>query len=150
MDKMDQATKKRVRTIYILLTGVFALFIIRVGYIQFIYQNDMVTFAQMEQNVQELNVPIIENVKRSFHVELNDYKEVTTDEIINNGKTDVGSLSLLNIVYSSCESGCVGRPAIFVKDASGYVFLKNKIGENILVEIKRTNDRWMKTTTQTR
>ncbi len=147
---MNQGTKKRVRTIYLLLTGVFALFIIRVGYIQFIYQNDLVTFAQMEQNAQELNIPIVENVKRSFNVELKGYTEVTTDEIINNGKSDVGSLSLLDIVYSSCQDGCVGRPAIFVKDDSGYVFYKNKTGENTLVEIKRTSDRWMKTTTHTR
>lgn len=139
---MNQRTKKRLRTIYILLTGVFALFIMRVGYIQFIYQNDIVTFAQMEQSAQELNEPVIEHVKKSFHVEIDTYTEVTTDEIISNGKVDIGSLSLLDIVYTSCQNGCVGRPAVFLQNQHGYVFYKDKTGENLLVEINRENDRW--------
>jgi phage host-nuclease inhibitor protein Gam len=141
--EMDLKSKNRVRILYIVLTGIFAIFIIRFGYMQFIYQNNIVTFAQMDQNVHELNAPIIEEVKKSFDVKIDDYTEVSTDEIINDGKTDVAALSLLDIVYSSCQKGCIGRPGIYLKDNNGYVFYKNSNGENLLIEIYKENNKWM-------
>lgn len=109
---------------------------------QLIYQNNIVTFAQMDQNVKDLNAPIIEEVKASFDVNLDNYNEVSTEDIINSGKTDVGSLSLLDIVYTSCQDGCYGRPAVYLQKSKGFVFYKNKDGEDTLAEIQRKNSRW--------
>lgn len=135
-------TKNRVRFIYMVLLGLMAIVLLRVGYIQFIYQKNIVTFAQIDQTAQELNIPIIEEVKKSFDVNLDGYQEESTDDIINTGKTDVSSLSLLDIVYTSCKEGCYGRPAVYLNEDKGYIFYKNNEGENTLVEIIRDNDRW--------
>ncbi|WP_147534734.1 hypothetical protein [Bacillus marasmi] len=142
MQDFQDQTKIRVRFIYMILFGLMAIILIRVGYMQLIYQKNIVTFAQIDQTAQELNIPIIEEVKKSFDVNLDRFREESTDDIINSGKTDVASLSLLDIVYTSCTDGCYGRPAVYLHENKGYIFYKNNKGENTLVEIKRYDERW--------
>lgn len=140
--EFENLTKIRVRLIYIILTSLMAIGLIRFGYMQLIYQKNIVTFAQIDQTAHELNRPIIDEVKNSFEVNLDGFQEESTDDIINSGKTDVASLSLLDIVYTSCKDGCYGRPAVYLHDDKGYIFYKNNDGENTLLEINRSGDRW--------
>ncbi|NMD70496.1 hypothetical protein HHO41_09350 [Bacillus sp. DNRA2] len=142
MRELENLTKIRVRFIYIILTSLMAIVLIRFGYMQLIYQKNIVTFVQIDQTAHELNRPIIDEVKNSFAVNLDGFKEESTDDIINSGKTDVASLSLLDIVYTSCKNGCYGRPAVYLHDDKGYIFYKNNDGENTLLEIIRSSDRW--------
>lgn len=135
-------TKTRMRFIYLVLIGFMSIILLRIGYMQFIYQQNIVTFAQIDQTVAELNVPILEEVKKRFDVNLDGYQQVLTDDIINSGKTDIASLSLLDIVYTSCKDGCYGRPSVYLHSEQGYVFFKNNEGKNTLLELKRNQDRW--------
>jgi hypothetical protein len=142
VQNMKFQTQKRIRLLAIFLTGMFVVFMIRIGYMQFLYKHDVVTFVQMDQNLRELNAPIIAEVQKSFGIDLEGYKRVTTDEMIEGGKTDIGALSLLDIVYSSCQEDCIGKPGVFLKKKNGYILFKKKSGENGLIEIARENSRW--------
>lgn len=134
--------QKRIRLFYLLLIGVFVIFLIRLGFIQFIYQNDIVTFAQMDQTVQELNASIIEEVKNSFEVDLENYSEVDVNDIINNGRKDISALSLLDLMSTSCQEGCIGQPTAYLQGDNGFLFFKKKNDENVLLELNKENDRW--------
>lgn len=109
---------------------------------QFIYKQDIVTFAQINQTVENLNAPIVEEVINSFEVDLTAFQEIKMEELTSLGKPDVTRLSLIDLLTDSCQDGCTGRPAIFVQEDLGYIFYKEASGENVLLEINKNNERW--------
>jgi hypothetical protein len=133
---------KRIRILSLLLIGIMVIFIIRLGIMQFIYQNDVVTFAQLDQTVRELNGPIIEEVKSSFDVNLKNFHEVNIDQVINSGNKDKSTLSLLDTMSTSCQEGCIGQPTAYLNETKGFLFYKNKDGDNFLLELKQENGIW--------
>lgn len=137
------------RIVLFLLIGAFAILMIRVGYMSFIYQNNIVTLAHIDQKAKVQNTVMIAEVKKSFDIQLDQFRELSTEEIILSGKTDVETLSLLDTISSACEQGCLGQPAIYLHEAKGFVFLKNSDEQNVLIGIKKQKDRWVQISTQT-
>jgi hypothetical protein len=132
----------RVRVLFFLFIGAFAILMLRVGYMNYIYQNNIVTFAQIDQKAKQQNNLMIEEVKNSFGVQLEQFREVNTEELILSGKTDAETLSLIDTVTTACEQGCIGQPVIYLHDSHGYIFLKNGSEQNVLVELKKQKDHW--------
>lgn len=143
MRELGVLSQHRIKILFLLLIGIFLIFLIRLGVMQVLYQNNIVTFAQLDQTVKELNIPIIQEVTESFDINLDRYSEVTKEQIINSGETDAGSLSLLDIMYSSCTDGCFGQPVAYIYQNKGYVFYRKENGDNILLDIKKDRDRWI-------
>ena len=66
----------------------------------------------------------------------------TKEQIINSGQTDEASLSLLDIMIQAAVK-VVSDSLLFTYTMNkGYVFYKTENGENILLEIRKENDRW--------
>jgi hypothetical protein len=122
---------------------------LRVGYMQFLYKEDVLTFASVEQAADELNRPLIEELKSQFNVSLDGFQEIEPKELMSDSKPRVGALSLLDIVTTSCQDGCVGRPAIFLKNAEGYMLFQTASGEHHLLTLIKQNGRWLINKTET-
>lgn len=133
---------ERMKFIRLLLISVFGLLLLRFGYMQIFYQQNVVSFAFVDQKANEENAKIIKEVKTKFNVNLDQFEEVDPEVLIYSGKSDVATVSLLDMLQKACQDGCIGQPAIYTRDEKGYVFLKNKQQENVLLKIAKFNDRW--------
>ena len=140
---------KRMRIVMLLLIGAFAILMIRVGYMSFIYQNNIVTLAHIDQKAKEQNNVMIAEIKDRFDIQLDQFREVSTEELILSGKTDVETLSLLDTITTACEQGCIGQPALYLHEAKGFVFLKNSEEQDVLIEIEKQKDHWVQISKQT-
>lgn len=142
MKSVSIQTRNRVYFLFLLLLGVLFLFMLRLGYMQFIYKQDILTFAYIEQALQSHNEPIINQVKTNFNVYLKHHQEITIEDLILNRKPDVSELSLIELLTNACQGGCTGRPALYVQTDHGYIFYKLENGEDVLLEINHEDGRW--------
>jgi hypothetical protein len=115
---------------------------LRMGYMKYIYQNDVLTFAQVQQTAIDLNEPIIEEVRKHFEVNLDGFQEYQMDQLITDGKPSVSVLSLVDLVTDACQEGCVGKPAIYLKNKEGFILYQQASGEHVLLTITKPLGRW--------
>ena len=142
LKQIGVTTRNRVYFCFLFGACVLALFMLRIGYMQFIYQKDVLTFAQVQQTAVDLNEPIIEEVKNHFEVNLDGYQEYQLDQLINDGKPSKSVLSLVDLATNACQEGCVGRPAIYLKNKEGFILYQQANGEHVLLTITKPLDRW--------
>ncbi|PEI75358.1 hypothetical protein [Bacillus wiedmannii] len=135
MKYSETIVSKRLRTLKISSIFIMLVLIGWLGYTKLLYENG---FLQEKKNsVEVMNTSITGEIEQSFHVNLQGYRKIDVDTIIDVSKTDPSELSLIELINTSCSRDCIGEPLTYVNANNGYIFYKEYTGTNIAITIKK-------------
>ncbi|HDR7782253.1 MULTISPECIES: hypothetical protein [Bacillus] len=139
MKYSETIVSKRLRTLKIFTMFIMLVLIAWLGYTKLIFENGFL--QEKKLSVEVMNTSITGEIEQSFHVNLQGYRKIDVDTIIDASKTDPSELSLIELINTSCSRDCISEPLTYVDENNGYIFYKESTGTNVAIKIKK-QDTW--------
>lgn len=129
-------------------TIIFEVTVDKVKVIQFLHEGD-----DEERKIKHFYDEILTNIKQSFKLNLNSFKEVTYQQLLYRSEKLEEYKSLLKIVTDIIVNELnpdikppyknVIEPVTFIKKNEGFILFKKADGTNIVIKVSKLNGQWV-------